>query len=207
MALRDRLTHVGHDVQVASDGTTALSLATRWQPELVVLDLDLPDMPGLQLARELRAVSDLPIIVLTARAQLAQTIALLAVDVDDHLIKPCAPAELDARIARRLRPALGARSVKVGRLSLDGSAHLAHFADQALHLTPMEFELLALLARAPERVYSRGEIAWGLSHRPSLRGRNVIEGHVAGLRHKLRCAGADGLLQTAHRLGYRLHVS
>ena len=206
MPLGKDLVEAGYQVSLAPNGLAGLAVAPEFRPELVILDLQLPDLSGLEVVTALRAVSDVPIIFLSVQAVVTQKVKLLGADVDDYLVKPCDVLELRARIARQLRRTQRRAGTSVGRLTLGPQFQAASFSGQDLKLTPTEFELVTLLARMPERFYSRREIAWGLPHRPAISGASALADHVAGIRFKLRGADGEGVLQTKRGQGYCLHA-
>src|SRR5437588_8204880 len=154
---RDYLEHAGFDVLVAADGNAALSSARSAKPDLIVLDLGLPGRDGLDVTRELRRTSNVPIVMLTARSDEADRIVGLELGADDYVVKPFSPKELVARVRAVLRRAEGLRQqsdlVRVGdEVELDLGCMEATIGGRRVELTPTEFQLLATLARQPGRV-------------------------------------------------------
>jgi len=207
---REYLQGHGVAVEVASDGRRGLEEALRGRYDVVLLDLMLPGLPGLEVCRELRARSDLPIIVLTARGEEADRVMGLELGADDYLAKPFSPRELLARIRAVTRRAKGRagpslQAVRVGALRLDPGARRAVWRGRELALTGYEFALLKALAERAGRILSREqlmELAKGSAEESFDRS---IDVHVSRLRHKL---GDDPkrprLIKTVRGAGYVL---
>jgi two-component system KDP operon response regulator KdpE len=159
----------GYDVDVASTGATALNAVAARPPDLMVLDLGLPDIEGTEVCRRVRTASKLPIIVLTARGSDADKVSALDLGADDYVTKPFSPEELLARVRVALRRVFSANETETGRLqvgelAIDFGRRRVVREDGELRLTPKEFELLALLARNADRVLTHGTILraiWG----------------------------------------------
>jgi two-component system, OmpR family, response regulator MprA len=211
-AFLDRaLTHTGYTVQVASDGSTGLAHATHDPPDLVILDLMLPDADGKDIARDLRAAHNpAPILMLTARDALSDRVQGLDAGADDYLVKPFALEELLARVRALLRQQeRHAEAARRGCLEwadvrIDQDTREATRAGRRLRLRNREFELLAYLVRNPERALSRRELreeVWGDDF-PG--GSNVIEVTVGHLRKELEAGGEERLIQTVRPVGYML---
>ena len=208
--VRDYLERAGFDVRRAADGRTALTLARQDQPDLVVLDLGLPGLDGLDVARALRRDSDVPIVILTARTDEADRVAGLELGADDYVGKPFSPRELVARVRAVLRRTEVAtdrgRTLRAGELEVDLDAHQVMVAGRrAEGITPSEFEILVALVRQPGRVFTRGQLLDAL-HGISLDAyERTIDGHVKNLRRKLGDqARPPRLIETVHGVGYRL---
>src|SRR5467141_1688570 len=160
---RDYLEHAGFAVVAAHDGKAALAAARGQRPDLVVLDLGLPELDGLDVARTLRAESNVPIVMLTGRSEESDKLVGLELGADDYITKPFSPKELVARIRTVLRRAEGLKQpsdlIRVGAdVELDVSRMQARFAGRTVDLTRTEFQLLATLARQPGRVFSRAQL-------------------------------------------------
>ena len=158
---KDYLVKAGFEVVHAYDGSTGLVLAQRLQPDLVVLDLMMPDMDGLDVCRELRHDSNVPIIMLTARVEEADKLIGLELGADDYMTKPFSPRELVARVRTVLRRGSAnpqSELIRAGDLTLDRGHYSARFPDREVPLTPTEFELLATLASQPGRIFSRAQL-------------------------------------------------
>jgi len=210
--VRAYLERDGFEVEVARDGVTGLELAMQHAPDLVVLDWMLPGLDGLSFLRTLRRGRSLPVIMLTARTEEGDRIAGLEAGADDYVAKPFSPRELSARVRAVLRRAASAEAephavVDVAGLHLDGARRRVEAHGQALELSALEFDLLATLAAAPGRVFTRNELierVWG----PDFTGVDrVVDVHVSNLRQKLEAAGARGVVGTVRGVGYRLEAS
>jgi DNA-binding response OmpR family regulator len=202
--LADGLRREGFEVDRVATGGAALEAP---EPDLVLLDLRLPDLDGLDVCRELRARSDVPIIVVTAKSEEVDRVVGLEVGADDYVVKPFGLRELIARIravSRRARPRAdgeGEEAVAVGPLTVDTRAHRATLDGDELPLTAKEFALLELLARDPGAVISRERIlaeVWNTTWYGSAK---TIDVHVASLRRKL---GDPGWIETVRGVGLRL---
>ena len=205
--LRRGLAFEGYSAEIAANGLSALAAARERPPDLVVLDLMLPGVDGLEVARRLRAASDVPIIMLTARDAVPDRVAGLEAGADDYLVKPFAFEELLARIRVQLRrrqrddqPA----QLRYAALSMDTSAHETHIGGRRVELTAKEYELLELFMRHPQQVLTREVIydrVWGYDFGGES---NIIEVYVRYLRQKLESAGEPRLIQTVRGVGYIL---
>ncbi len=200
------LEHDGHDVECVADGPTALHKALTTHPDLVVLDLMLPGLDGLEVCRRIQRQRPVPVLMLTARDSETDLLVGLAVGADDYLTKPFSPRELVARvhaILRRVDRAAEAaeealEALHLGNVELDLSTRRAWRDGEAVHLTPTEFDILALLAGKPDMVFTRERLlssVWG--YRDGF-GARTVDSHVQALRRKL---GAD-VIRTVHGVGY-----
>jgi len=208
-AVRVRLASEGFEVRVAGDGPDALRLAGEERPDLVVLDLMLPGMDGLEVCRELQRESWVPVLMLTARADEADKVAGLAVGADDYMTKPFSLRELTARVRAILRRMERMRQVQDGEplerfdLLIDTARRRVTKNDEEVVLTPLEFEILATLARQPGVVMGRDDLmdrVWG--YRDYAGGR-VVDSHVARIRRKLGDDAAEpSYIRTVHGVGY-----
>jgi DNA-binding response OmpR family regulator len=208
-AVRVRLASEGFEVRVAGDGPEALRLAGEERPDLVVLDLMLPGMDGLEVCRELQRESWVPVLMLTARADEADKVAGLAVGADDYMTKPFSLRELTARVRAILRRMERMRQVQDGEplerfdLLIDTARRRVSKNDEEVVLTPLEFEILATLARQPGVVMGRDDLmdrVWG--YRDYAGGR-VVDSHVARIRRKLGDDAAEpSYIRTVHGVGY-----
>jgi two-component system alkaline phosphatase synthesis response regulator PhoP len=208
--VRDYLERTGFDVRRATDGRSALTLARQDHPDLVVLDLGLPGMDGLDVTRALRRDSDVPIVILTARTDEADRVAGLELGADDYVGKPFSPRELVARVRAVLRrtdvPADRGRTLRAGELDVDLDSRVVTAAGTRVDgITPTEFEILVALVRQPGRVFTRGQLLDAV-HGISLDAyERTIDGHVKNLRRKLGdLARPPRLIETVHGVGYRL---
>jgi two-component system, OmpR family, response regulator MprA len=190
----------------AETGSAGLSLARCENPALAILDWMLPDLDGLTICREIRALGDLPILMLTARDGVLDRVAGLDSGADDYLVKPFAMAELLARLRALLRrvPATSDEVLTFGDLSLNLETREVFRVDRRVDLRPREFDLLELFLRHPRRVLRRNMIferVWGYE---LMGDSNIIDVTVKNLRRRLEEGGEPRLIQTAHRAGYAL---
>ncbi|MGQ9692801.1 MAG: response regulator transcription factor [Thermaceae bacterium] len=202
--LRLELGEAGFSVEWAENGMRGLVQLREKRPDLVILDLGLPDLDGAEVARRIRATSDIPILVLTAQDAVDRKVSLLLEGADDYIVKPFHPKELLARVQVQLRNKEGSEVLSVGGLELYPEKRLVRFEGRAIRLSPKEFDLLHLLLSRPGRVFSRQEIEERLWGRPLERDSNLVDVHVANLRTKLREAGAYGYLRTVRGVGYAI---
>ncbi len=198
----------GYEVRVASDGQAALETATDYVPDLVVLDLGLPKIDGMEVARRLREVDDVPILILTARDAVESRVEGLDTGADDYLVKPFERQELLARLRAllRRRPPRGSASVVVADLALNPDTHEVTRGDRAVELTQREFELLEYLMRNERIVVGRQRLleeVWGYDPFATT---NTIEVFVSNLRRKLESGGEPRLLHTIRGAGYVLRA-
>ncbi len=204
-AVAARLRAEGFVVEVAHDGHAGVALCDRVRPDLVVLDLMLPGLDGLEVCRRVQRDRPVPVLMLTARAEESDLLVGLAVGADDYITKPFSPRELVARIRALLRrverrPTPPSDVVVLGELVIDPAARLVRVGGEIVHLTPTEFDLLALLAARPGVVFSREQLlaeVWGWRDGS---GQRTVDSHVRGLRRKL---GSE-LVRTVHGVGYAL---
>jgi two-component system alkaline phosphatase synthesis response regulator PhoP len=197
----------GYQVLTAYDGVEALRLARESYPDLIVLDLMLPDIDGLEVCRTLRHESDVPIIMLTARTTDQDKLTGLDIGADDYVTKPFSPKELTARVRavlRRLPGERGPEEIKSGELSMNFTTHEAWFAGRPLSLTSVEFKLLGILAKEPGRVFSRANLieeALGYDFEGFDR---TIDVHVLNLRRKLEPDPSHPIyIKTVYGVGYK----
>ena len=199
----------GYRVIPASDGVEALELVRRWRPTLVILDLMLPRVSGLDVCRQLRAESDVPIIMLTARSTEEDKLTGLDLGADDYLTKPFSPRELVARVRTVLRRVQrpeedeGPDELTVGPIQISLKRHEARVNGEPVELTPTEFRLLSALVREPGRAFTRVQLLDKVLG-PEFDGfdRNV-DVHVMNLRRKLKF-GSTGPIKTVYGVGYKL---
>ncbi len=205
---RDYLQAAGFNVLQAIDGLSGLVTARQAHPDLIVLDLMLPGMDGLDLCRELRRASDVPIIMLTARVEEADKLIGLELGADDYITKPFSPRELVARVRTLLRRTSGSSTTELiyaNDLILDRNRYVVILPDREEALTPTEFELLATLAAHPGRIFSRAQLlnaVHGISFESYER---AIDSHIRNLRRKIEPGeGPPRYIQTVHGVGYKL---
>ncbi|HEY6052101.1 MAG TPA: response regulator transcription factor [Thermoanaerobaculia bacterium] len=207
--LRLYLEHGGFEVFAAADGTEGLRLARACRPDLVVLDIMLPGLDGLAICRALRAESDVPILLLTARTTEPDRIAGLGIGADDYVTKPFSPRELVLRIRavlRRARPApdRSPEVLRTANVTVDVGRREATVRGRPVELPPAEFALLAAFARSPGRAFTREELverAFGSSYEGMDR---TIDAHVMRLRRKIEDPARPPLLVTVFGVGYKL---
>ena len=197
----------GYKVLTAYDGVEALRLARESQPDLIVLDLMLPGIDGLEVCRTLRAESDVPIIMLTARTTEQDKLTGLDLGADDYVTKPFSPRELAARVRtvlRRLPGERGPAEIKHGELTVNFRKYEASIAGRSLNLTPVEFKLLGVLVKEPGRVFSRGQLiekALGYDFDGFDR---TIDVHILNLRRKLEPDPSHPrYIKTVYGAGYK----
>ncbi len=208
--VRDYLEHAGFAVATAEDGPTALRIARERHPDLVVLDLGLPGLDGLDVTRSLRRDGAVPIVMLTARSEESDKLVGLELGADDYLTKPFSPKELVARIRSVLRRTEGmqARSevIRVGDvIELNVPRMELTVSGRAIDLTPTEFHLLATMARQPGRVFTRGQLLDAIHGVAFESYERAIDAHIKNLRRKIEPdPRAPRYLLTVFGVGYRL---
>jgi DNA-binding response OmpR family regulator len=188
---RDYLEHAGFTVRTAANGESALDVVRRDRPDLVVLDLGLPGLDGLDVTRRIRRDSNLPVIMLTARDDELDTLLGLELGADDYLTKPFSPRELVARVRAVLRRADTSAEattdevVRAGDLTLDLPRMRAELAGRSIDLTPTEFQLLAALARQPGRIFTRSQLLDAVHGVAFESYERAIDTHIKNIRRKL----------------------
>jgi two-component system, OmpR family, alkaline phosphatase synthesis response regulator PhoP len=206
------LVREGFRVRAVGSGAEALARVKAVAPDLVVLDLMLPGMDGLEVCRRLRAeptTAGVPIIMLTAKADEVDRVVGLEMGADDYVVKPFSPKELVARVRavlRRARPGEAARPLVAGGVSLDAARHQVTVTGQAVELTPKEFDLLHALLEAAGRVLSREHLlnrVWGYAHADEIESRTV-DVHIRRLRAKL--GAEERRIATIKGVGYRFET-
>jgi two-component system, OmpR family, alkaline phosphatase synthesis response regulator PhoP len=205
---RDYLEHAGFAVVVAHDGRAALATARARKPDLVVLDLGLPELDGLDVARALRVESNVPIVMLTGRSEESDKLVGLEIGADDYVTKPFSPKELVARVRAVLRrtdrPRPESEIIHVGEVALDLPRMRTTVADRTVELTPTEFQLVAIMAREPGRVFTRGQLLDAVHGVAFESYERAIDAHVKNIRHKLEPDPArPRYLLTVYGVGYR----
>ena len=206
--IRRYLEREGHLTVVVHDGREAIDEARRRSPDLLVLDVMMPKVDGLDVCRVLRADGDVPIIMLTARSTEDDLLLGLDLGADDYLTKPYNPRELVARVRtvlRRTRSRAEGEVYRVGELEIDPARHEVRLAGRLVELTPAEFKILACLAASPGRAFSRQQLlehAFGFDHYVFDR---TVDVHVMNLRKKIEPApGVPTYLKTVYGVGYKL---
>ena len=187
--VRDYLQQAGFIVLEAADGLSALSLARAEKPDMIVLDLGLPGLDGLDVTRKLRTTSSVPIIMLTARSEESDRIVGLELGADDYIVKPFSPKELVARIRAVLRRADatlgGGEMIRVGEVTIDLPKMRVMVADVDVGLTATEFELLVTLMRHPGRIYTRDQLLNALHGISFESYERSVDAHVKNIRRKI----------------------
>ncbi len=211
-ALRRTLAYEGYQVSSTLDGEGALAIARTKSPDLVILDLMLPGIDGLEVCRRLRAVDDdITVLMLTARDAVADRVAGLETGADDYLVKPFALEELLARIKallrRRIPPDIQREVLCFADLELDTAMRQAKRADRTIELSTTEYELLVLFLRNPRIVLTRSILMDRIWGRDFEGGPNVLEVYIGHLRNKLEQNGEKRLIQTVRGAGYVLRVA
>jgi two-component system alkaline phosphatase synthesis response regulator PhoP len=206
--VRDYLVHAGYAALTAGDGRSALALYRAEKPDLVVLDLGLPEIDGLDVARELRKLGNTPIIMLTARAEETDKLIGLELGADDYITKPFSPKELVARVRAVLRRtdnvSTQGQVMQVADMTIDPSRMRVTVADRQVELTSTEFELLVTLAKQPGRIFTRAQLL------DSVRGvafesyERAIDAHIKNIRRKLEMdPHTPRYVLTVHGVGYK----
>ncbi len=196
----------GFEPSFVADGDRALAAFRSTRPDLVLLDLMLPGTDGIDVCRQIRAESGTPIVMLTARGDTIDIVLGLEVGADDYIVKPFKPKELVARMRARLRSNEAGTNevIRVGDVTIDIAGHVVARDDEAIPLTPLEFDLLAALARKPGQVFTREQLleqVWGYRHAADTRLVNV---HVQRLRAKVeRDPEHPELVLTVRGVGYK----
>jgi len=206
----DYLSHAGFGVRVARDGKTALSLARTEKPDMIILDLGLPQMDGLDFTREFRKSSNAPIIMLTARSEESDKLIGLELGADDYITKPFSPKELVARVRvvfRRMENVSDARAeiINAADLTLDlPRLRVTASGRDIEELTPTEFELLATLARQPGRVFTRAQLLNAVHGVAFESYERAIDAHIKNIRRKIELkAGEPKYVITVYGVGYK----
>jgi two-component system alkaline phosphatase synthesis response regulator PhoP len=203
---RDYFKSAGYDVVTANNGVMGLQTARREKPDLIVLDLMMPEMDGLDFCKTIRRESDVPIIMLTARVEEMDKLIGLEIGADDYITKPFSPRELVARakvVLRRVSGDSSADMIRAGDVSLDRAHYQIQIGARAIPLTPTEFEIMATLMSQPGRIFSRAQLlnaAHGVAFESYER---AIDSHIRNLRHKLE---PDDLIVTVHGVGYKFEA-
>lgn len=206
--IRTYLESAGFAVRVVGSGPDALREAAQWQPDLIVLDLNLPGMDGLEVATRLRQESEVYILILTARGEETDRVAGLRLGADDYLTKPFSPRELVARVEAILRrqrrgPAAPSATLTFAHLTINPDSHEAQANDHLLELTATEFQVLWELARNAGRILTRDQLVnlvWGSNFYGNDR---VVDVYVGQVRRKLQDATQQTLIETVRGVGYK----
>ncbi|KRA75826.1 two-component system response regulator [Lysobacter sp. Root667] len=202
--VRDYVIAAGHEAEVIGNGQAALARVREAAPDLIVLDLMLPELDGLTLCRTVREFSDVPIIMTTAKVEEIDRLLGLEAGADDYLCKPYSPRELVARIAalfRRVRPSQAHPSI----VEIDEAARAVRVRSRPLELTATEYALFVLMARRPGVIFSRAQLLDAASRDSLDVADRSVDSHIKNLRRKLaeQCEGKD-LIQSVYGVGYRI---
>lgn len=205
------LSKAGMAIVEASDGEEALACAAAHSPDLVVLDINMPKMQGLEVCARLRASSEVAILFLSSRDEEIDRVLGIEIGADDYVVKPFSPREVVARVGAILKrtrtrgtPQQGASAIERGRLGVDMDARSARWDGAEVALTATEFQLLAVLAATPNKVFSRDELIDRL-HGPGFAITDrTIDSHVRNVRQKFSGVGAADVVETRAGVGYRL---
>lgn len=203
--------NAGLEVIEADDGQNALDLFTRTKPDLVILDIGMPEMDGLAVCREIRRKSEIPILFLSSRTDEIDRVVGLEIGGDDYVTKPFSPRELVARvqaILKRTRAKIAVfpevKELRHGSVRMDVPSHTAYWKESKISLTPIEFALLKRFLDAPERALSRDQLmdaAYAANINVSDR---TIDSHIRHVRGKFARAGCKNIIETVHGIGYKL---
>ena len=203
---RDYLEKNGFRVLIASDGQSGLTIARREKPDLVILDLMLPNIDGREVCRILRRESDVPIIMLTALSEEIDQVTGLEIGADDYITKPFSVRMLVARVRALLRRSHGSVKapsvIRIGGLEIDSEKYVVSFSDIPLKLTPNEFKLLHLLASHPGQTLTREQLLDDIHGAASSVDRSV-DSHIKNLRKKLDSISGQSMIETIYGIGYR----
>jgi DNA-binding response OmpR family regulator len=205
---RDYLEHAGFSVLAARDGKTALATVRSEKPDLIILDLGLPQMDGLDVTRVLRKESNVPIIMLTARAEESDKLIGLEIGADDYITKPFSPKELVARVRVMLRRIDNAKAapevIRVADLTLDVPRMQVTVGDQTVEVTPTEFQLLATLAGQPGRIFTRGQLLDAVHGVAFESYERAIDAHIKNIRRKIEPNPREPrYILTVYGVGYK----
>jgi two-component system response regulator BaeR len=197
----------GYESNWVADGREAVSAVRNGQPDLVLLDLMLPGRDGLDICRELRSFSDVPIIMLTARVEEIDRLLGLELGADDYICKPFSPREVVARVKAILRRTRGSTEQTAAALRIDEATHSAIFHGVMLELTPVEFRLLKTLAANPARVFSRDHLLDNLYLDHRVVTDRTVDSHIKNLRRKLeQAAPGQDPIRSIYGVGYKLEI-
>lgn len=201
------LQHEGYEVEVAHDGRAGLAMCESWQPDLLILDLMLPELSGIELCRRLRQTSDLPIIMLTAKDDVSDKVMGLDMGADDYMTKPFAIEELLARIRVCLKKhrgssAAGSGALKAGKLSIEPASYSTSYGDESISLTKKEFDLLLYLWQHEHTAITRDELlshVWGYDFAGDT---NIVDVYIRYLRQKIDDRFGIKIIHTIRAVGY-----
>lgn len=207
------LENAGYETEVAADGMAAIETFATYAPDLVVLDVMMPELDGIEVCRRLRADHSTPIFFLTSRGEELDRVLGLEMGADDYITKPFSPRELVARIKAMLRridfekaPDENTETLTVGKLTIDLESMRVSWGEAVIELTPTEFNLLKTLARRPTKVFGREELMRGCYDTTTYVSDRTIDSHVRHIREKFESLGHQPI-ETVHGVGYRLSGS
>lgn len=206
--LADYLHASGYETEWLAEGPPVIDAIRTRAPDLVLLDVMLPGRDGLDICRELRQFSNVPVIMLTARVEEIDRLLGLELGADDYICKPFSPREVVARVKAILRRAKApAPTAAASALHIDADAHTAQLDGQTLDLTPVEFRLLKALASAPNQIFSRDKLLDHLYDDHRVVTDRTVDSHVKNLRRKLEAVRSDGeTIRSIYGVGYRLDI-
>ena len=205
--LADYLNAAGYESSIVADGREVVAAVRTWTPALILLDLMLPGRDGLDVCRDLRVFTDIPIVMVTSRVEEIDRLLGLELGADDYICKPFSPREVVARVKAILRRGSGTLRTNTSPLAIDEARFRALLHGQVLDLTPVEFRLLKMLADAPGRVFSRQQLLDRLYEDHRVVTDRTIDSHVKNLRRKLQQIDPDrDLIESVYGMGYRLEL-
>lgn len=211
-AVKSALSGSAERIMEAGGGREGLSLAASWRPDLVILDLGLPDMPGIEVCREIRSWSKMPVVVLSARHSDEEKVALLDAGADDYITKPFSTREFAARVRAQLRRALATSTstnavITAGDLAIDLAARRVTRAGELVHLTPLEFAILRALASQAGRTLTHQQIFDAVWGKAIGNAQQYLRVHITNLRRKIESEpGTPRRLVTEPGVGYRFEL-
>lgn len=202
--LSDYIAQAGMSPHIIDNGLKVVDWVKEESPDLILLDLMLPGMDGMEICREVRRFSELPIIMVTARVEEIDRLIGLELGADDYICKPFSPREVVARVKAVLRRSSGREEVAKSSLVLDDSRYLATLHDQKLDLTAVEYQLLCVLAKTPGRIYSRDQLMEKIYPDQRIVEDRTIDSHIKKLRKKMAAFSEEGeLIHSVYGVGYK----
>jgi two-component system, OmpR family, KDP operon response regulator KdpE len=205
--LRTTLSSHGYEIRVANDAEAALDVVSDWTPELIITDLSMPNMSGIDLTKKVRAKSEIPVIVLSVRGEERSKIEALDAGADDYVTKPFNMNELLARVRANLRrysaPEVEEEEIKVGDFHVDLSAHRVFVRGEEVRLTPKEFELLTYFARHPDKVITHAVLLRSIWGPQSVNQNEYLRVFIGQLRKKIEESAGKHYITTEPWIGYR----
>lgn len=205
--LRTTLSSHGYEIRVANDGQAALDVVNDWPPELIITDLSMPEMNGIELTKQVRTKSEVPIIVLSVREEERSKIQALDAGADDYVTKPFSTNELLARVRAHLRrfspPKLEEKQIEIGDFKIDLEAHRIFVRGEEVRLTPKEFDLLVYFARHPEKVITHAVLLRSVWGAQSVNQNEYLRVFIGQLRKKLESSTDKHYIVTEPWIGYR----